>query len=147
MFEAPHRIEAALSDMAAAFPTRRLTLARELTKTFETFLSGTVVEIQTALREDHDQTRGEMVLILHPAAPEKNTDLPAEALRVLDILAAELPTKQAAELAARITGANKKPSTMPRWRTKTAEAALSDGLCPPQRPYRLKCRLFPLQAV
>ena len=46
MFEAPHRIEAALSDMAAAFPTRRLTLARELTKTFETFLSGTVVEIR-----------------------------------------------------------------------------------------------------
>ena len=108
MFEAPHRIEAALSDMAAAFPTRRLTLARELTKTFETFLSGTVAEIQTALREDPNQTRGEMVLILHPAAPEKNTDLPTEALRVLDILAAELPTKQAAELAARITGTNKK---------------------------------------
>ena len=107
-FEAQHRIEAALSDMASAFPSRRLTLARELTKTFETFLSGTVAEIQTALRADPDQTRGEMVLILHPAAPEKNAALPAEALRVLDILAAGLPTKQAAELAARITGANKK---------------------------------------
>ena len=67
-----------------------------------------MVELQTALRVDPAQTRGDLVLRLHPAAPEKNTDLPAEALRVLDILAAELPTKQAAELAARITGANKK---------------------------------------
>ncbi|MGF6147414.1 Ribosomal RNA small subunit methyltransferase I [Kingella potus] len=108
MFETPHRIEAALSDMAAVFPARRLTLARELTKTFETFLSGTVAEIQTALREDANQTRGEMVLILHPAAPEKNATLPAEALRVLHLLAAELPTKQAAHLAAQITGESKK---------------------------------------
>ena len=35
MFETPHRIEASLADMAAQFPERRLTLAREITKTFE----------------------------------------------------------------------------------------------------------------
>ena len=108
MFETPHRIEAALSDMAALFPERRLTLAREITKTFETFLSGTVSEIQTALQADNDQIRGEMVLILHPARREKHDGLPETAQHIMNILAAELPTKQAAELAAKITGESKK---------------------------------------
>ena len=108
MFETPHRIEAALSDMAALFPERRLTLAREITKTFETFLSGTVSEIQTALQADNDQIRGEMVLILHPARREKHDGLPEAAQHIMNILAAELPTKRAAELAAKITGESKK---------------------------------------
>ena len=108
MFETPHRIEAALSDMAALFPERRLTLAREITKTFETFLSGTVSEIQTALQADNDQIRGEMVLILHPARREKHDGLPEAAQHIMNILAAELPIKQAAELAAKITGESKK---------------------------------------
>ena len=108
MFETPHRIEAALSDMAALFPERRLTLAREITKTFETFLSGTVSEIQTALQAGNDQIRGEMVLILPPARREKHDGLPEAAQHIMNILAAELPTKQAAELAAKITGESKK---------------------------------------
>ena len=108
MFETPHRIEASLADMVAQFPDRRLTLAREITKTFETFLSGTVVEIQAALKNDSNQTRGEMVLVLHPAVKEKHSDLPEAAQNTMKILAAELPTKQAAELAAKITGESKK---------------------------------------
>ena len=108
MFETPHRIEASLADMVAQFPDRRLTLAREITKTFETFLSGTVAEIQAALKNDSNQTRGEMVLVLHPAVKEKHSDLPEAAQNTIKILAAELPTKQAAELAAKITGENKK---------------------------------------
>lgn len=108
MFETPHRIEASLTDMAAQFPERRLNLAREITKTFETFLSGTVAEIQAALKNDSNQTRGEMVLVLHPAVKEKHSDLPEAAQNTMKILAAELPTKQAAELAAKITGESKK---------------------------------------
>lgn len=108
MFETPHRIEASLADMVAQFPERRLTLAREITKTFETFLSDTVAEIQAALKNDSNQTRGEMVLVLHPAVKEKHSDLPEAAQNTMKILAAELPTKQAAELAAKITGESKK---------------------------------------
>jgi len=108
MFETPHRIEATLADMAALFPGRSLTLAREITKTFETFLSGSVTEIQATLKNDGNQARGEMVLILHPALREKHDTLPEAAQNVMKILAAELPTKQAAELAAKITGEGKK---------------------------------------
>ena len=108
MFETPHRIEAALADMAALFPERKIVLAREISKTFETFLSGSVADIQTALKEDSNQSRGEMVLILHPAQVAKHSDMPEAAQQVMKILAADLPTKQAADLAAKITGESKK---------------------------------------
>ena len=107
MFETPHRIEATLADMQALFPERRLMLGREISKTFETFLSGTVNDLVARLQEDNNQSRGEMVLVLHPAALREESGLPPEAEKV-KILAAELPTKQAAELASKISGANKK---------------------------------------
>ncbi len=108
MFETPHRIEAALADMAGLFPERGLVLAREISKTFETFLTGSVAEVQEKVQADSNQSRGEMVLILHPAAVEKHSELPEEAQRVMKILVEQLPTKQAAELAAKITGEGKK---------------------------------------
>ncbi len=108
MFETPHRIEATLADMQALFPERRLMLGREISKTFETFLSGTVNDLVARLQEDNNQSRGEMVLVLHPAALREESGLPPEAEKVMKILAAELPTKQAAELASKISGANKK---------------------------------------
>ena len=107
-FETPHRIADTLADMAALFPQRRLLLAREVSKTFETFLSGSVADIQAALTADSNQSRGEMVLVLYPAAVEKHDTLPEEAARVMGILAAALPTKQAAELAAQMSGESKK---------------------------------------
>lgn len=108
MFETPHRIEATLADMVTIFPERELVLAREITKTFETFLSGSVQEIQTALQTDSNQSRGEMVLILQPCIQEKHSDLPENAQHIMKILAADLPTKQAADLASKITGESKK---------------------------------------
>ena len=67
-----------------------------------------MAEIQTALQVDSNQSRGEMVLILHPAQVEKHSDMPEAAQQVMKILAADLPTKQAADLAAKITGQSKK---------------------------------------
>ncbi|MCO6523275.1 MAG: 16S rRNA (cytidine(1402)-2'-O)-methyltransferase [Snodgrassella sp.] len=108
MFETPHRITDTLAQMALLFPQRSLMLAREISKTHETYLCGTVAEIQMVLDKDANQKRGEMVLVLHPAQLEKNVDLSSEAVRVMQILAQELPTKQAAVLAAQISGENKK---------------------------------------
>ncbi|UOP05580.1 16S rRNA (cytidine(1402)-2'-O)-methyltransferase [Conchiformibius kuhniae] len=109
-FESPHRIAAALDDFAAELPDRRLMLAREISKTFETFLHGTPAELRQTLAADADQTRGEMVLVLYPAAPDPadKHQLSDDTRRTAAILADALPTKQAAELAAQICGANKK---------------------------------------
>ena len=108
MFETPHRITDTLAQMVLLYPHRTLMLAREISKTHETYLCGTVSEIQSIVQADANQKRGEMVLILHPAPEEKNTELTAEAINIMQILVQELPTKQAAVLAAQISGENRK---------------------------------------
>lgn len=108
MFETPHRIIDTLAQMVLLYPQRTLMLAREISKTHETYLCGTVSEIQSIVQADANQKRGEMVLILHPAPVEKNTELSAEAINIMQILVQELPTKQAAVLAAQISGENRK---------------------------------------
>lgn len=108
VFETPHRIAAALDDMAQIFPNRNIMLAREISKTFETFLVGTVQQVRRQLTQDSNQSRGEMVLVIYAEKIEKNDTLPESAQQVIKILAQQLPTKQAAELAAAITGERKK---------------------------------------
>ena len=108
MFETPHRIEAALAQMAEILPNRHLMLAREITKTFETFISGSVADVLAAVRADTNQTRGEMVLVLHPPEAAAANELNDQARHIMSLLAAELPPKKAAALAAEISGANKK---------------------------------------
>lgn len=108
MFETPHRIEAALTQMAEILPNRHLVLAREISKTFETFISGSVADVLAAVRADANQTRGEMVLVLHPPEAAAANELNDQARHIMSLLDAELPPKKAAALAAEISGANKK---------------------------------------
>ena len=108
MFETPHRIEAALAQMAEILPNRHLMLAREISKTFETFISGSVADVLAAVRADANQTRGEMVLVLHPPEAAAANELNNQARHIMSLLAAELPPKKAAALAAEISGVNKK---------------------------------------
>ncbi len=106
-YEAPHRVLACLRDMATVFGDARLVvMARELTKTFETIKRAPVGELADWVEGDSNQQRGECVLLVHGA--EKNdSSLDAHATRVFDILVDELPLKQAAALAAKITGVKK----------------------------------------
>ena len=108
MFETPHRIEAALAQMAEILPNRHLVLAREISKTFETFISGSVADVLITVSADANQTRGEMVLVLHPPETAAANELNDQARHIMSLLAAELPPKKAAALAAEISGANKK---------------------------------------
>jgi len=106
-YEAPHRILECLVDMVAVFgPEREVTLARELTKTFETIRQAAMAAMLEFVIQDADQQKGEIVLVVAgntaPAA-----DIPPEVLRTLRVLLDELPVKQAAALAARITGVGK----------------------------------------
>jgi 16S rRNA (cytidine1402-2'-O)-methyltransferase len=105
-YESPHRILESLQDIHDVLGAdRKLFICRELTKRFETLLAGTAAELLERVRDDADQQRGEFVLVIH-GAPAKDDNL-VEAERVLGILLAELPTRQAAALAAEITGRKK----------------------------------------
>lgn len=106
LFEAPHRIETLASELAQALPTRRVTLCRELTKQFETVHSLDAADLPAWLAADANRRRGEFVLVMHAGAPCADDDT-ADTLRVLDLLLAELPLKQAVGLAAAITGAKR----------------------------------------
>ena len=105
-YESPHRIQESLQAMAQTFgDERQLVLARELTKTFETFLSGSFVEVLAMLEADANQLRGEMVVLVQGySAPVCEADsVDPEAQRIMRVLMAELPLKQAAALAAQIS--------------------------------------------
>jgi 16S rRNA (cytidine1402-2'-O)-methyltransferase len=108
-YEAPHRILECLEDMREIFGAERpALLARELTKTFETLQGLPLAELCQWVAADSNQQRGEcVVLVAGWQAPEGGEAVSAEALRVLDLLLAEVPLKRAAALAAEITGVRK----------------------------------------
>lgn len=106
-YEAPHRVVETAGDLAAIFGgSRRVVIARELTKLFEAIH---VCELGAAvdwLNDDANRTRGEFVLIVEGAAEDRDETL-TRGRHALEILLEELPVKQAAALAARISGARK----------------------------------------
>lgn len=108
-YEAPHRILECLQDMRDVFGADRpALLARELTKTFETLQGLPLAELSEWVAADSNQQRGEcVVLVAGWQAPEGEEAVSAEALRVLDLLMAEMPLKRAAALTAEITGVRK----------------------------------------
>lgn len=108
VYEAPHRLLECLQDMQQVLGgERRVLLARELTKTFETLRAAPLSELVKWVAGDSDQQRGECVLVVEGAPAPQADEVGDEALRVLDLLLAELPLKRAAKLASEITGVRK----------------------------------------
>jgi 16S rRNA (cytidine1402-2'-O)-methyltransferase len=108
VYEAPHRLLDCLRDMQQVLGARRrVLLARELTKTFETLHAAPLDELVAWVAADTDQQRGECVLVVEGAPEPEADEVSAQALHVLDLLLAELPVKRAARLAAEITGVRK----------------------------------------
>ncbi|MDC0598500.1 16S rRNA (cytidine(1402)-2'-O)-methyltransferase [Gammaproteobacteria bacterium] len=106
-YEAPHRIVACLYDMEKVFGGERfVVLARELTKTFETVRGGALAKLLPWIEQDQNQQKGEFVVLVHGAEKQVDT-LDSNAMHVLQTLRVELPLKQAAALAAKITGIKK----------------------------------------
>ncbi|MGM0535924.1 MAG: 16S rRNA (cytidine(1402)-2'-O)-methyltransferase [Pseudomonadota bacterium] len=109
-YESPHRIRDTLADLATTLGARRVVLARELTKTFETFLDGSAAELLAWMKEDPDQARGEFVVMVAGAGSRGDADVSAvEADALLSALLAEgVGVKQSAAVAARVLGGTKK---------------------------------------
>ncbi|HTV97213.1 MAG TPA: 16S rRNA (cytidine(1402)-2'-O)-methyltransferase [Steroidobacteraceae bacterium] len=106
-YESPHRLEEMLADCAQCFGAERgAALARELTKLHETLYRGPLGALAERARADADLSRGELVLVIAgaaAAAPALGEDGHGGALdRALKPLLAQLPLKQAAQLAAQI---------------------------------------------
>ena len=108
LYEAPHRIRATISALIQLCEAnRRVLIARELTKQFETIHECALGEALAWL-DSPDQERGEFVLIVEGAAPPSHDALSEESDRILKILLKSLSIKQSVELATEITKAPKK---------------------------------------
>ena len=104
-YESPHRIIDSLADMLAEFgAAREAMVARELTKKFETLRAGSLGVLADWIARAETPRQGEFVVLVHGA--EARTVAPAlpEAARILKLLMAELPTRQAVDLAVGVTG-------------------------------------------
>jgi len=107
-YESTHRISASLADMVKVFGAdRHAVVARELTKAFETLRGDELVNLSEWVKEDANQRKGEVVLLVRGAAAKEQDEVRVEAEKVLAVLLEELPVKQAAQLAAKITGGKK----------------------------------------
>ena len=106
LLEAPHRI-AALAQALAALGERPITVAREISKQFETVHTLPCAALRAWLAEDAQRARGEFALVLHARAPAATAPdgVGAQAERVLALLLPELPLKGAVRVAAAISGA------------------------------------------
>jgi len=106
LLESSHRIKACLLDLVETLgPDRQIALGRELTKRFETLLAGSAQEVSDVLQSDDDQSRGEFVLMIAGVPEVQKED--AEVQQILRVLVAELPVKQAAAIAAKLSGKRK----------------------------------------
>lgn len=103
-FESPHRIEKFLAALATGLPAdRRVVIARELTKKFETVTALNAGELEPWIAQNGDRMRGEFVIVVAGAEHATRTST-VDARAVLKTLLQELPPAKAAKLAAKITG-------------------------------------------
>lgn len=105
-YESSHRILDSLRDCVEVFGDRKATMARELTKKFETIRSTTFDELRQWVSEDENQRKGEFVLIVEGV--DKNQDKDDQNMdQMLCVLLEELSVSQAVDLTVKLLGAKK----------------------------------------
>jgi 16S rRNA (cytidine1402-2'-O)-methyltransferase len=101
-FESPRRLPASLRSLAAAQPERDVAVCRELTKRFEEVVRGTAAEVAGRFAEP---PKGEITLVLGPGVAVQESSASVEA--VVELVAAGVSRRQAADLVSRLTGASR----------------------------------------
>ncbi|MEC8419263.1 MAG: rRNA (cytidine-2'-O-)-methyltransferase, partial [Pseudomonadota bacterium] len=98
-YEAPRRILDTVSDIQKVLGERQLVIAKELTKTFETYVSGTAQDVIDYLQANATHQKGEFVVMIGPAQVSEQA-IPSEAMNLLHTLCEYMPLKKAAAVVA-----------------------------------------------
>lgn len=110
-YESSHRIIKCMDDIFATYdPTHKISIARELTKTYETIATGSVADIYQLLQADSNMQRGEFVVLIEGVNKKqhKKDELSDEDVKTLETLLLECSLKTAVKLAVQLTGQPKK---------------------------------------
>ncbi|TAG47742.1 MAG: 16S rRNA (cytidine(1402)-2'-O)-methyltransferase [Betaproteobacteria bacterium] len=103
-FDSPHRVEKTLQLLARQLaPNRRVLIARELTKKFESIHVVPAGDLAEWTVAHADKMRGEFVLAVE-GAPKAASKSSVDAKQMLTVLLDELPPAKAAKLTAKLTG-------------------------------------------
>lgn len=109
-YESPHRVQATLADMLTVFGDERtIVVARELTKKFEQFVSGSLAEVVEYFNDNTDKVRGEFVLMVGGAVEKEAPELTEYDGLIEVLLKQNIHVKQISEIVADYTGLKKKP--------------------------------------
>lgn len=100
LYESPHRLDKLLTELSHEEPSRKLFLAKELTKRYQNYYFGTADEIKQKLDAN---LRGEWVVVIEAKESQNSS-----AISQNDILELDLPKKVQAKLISKITGENTK---------------------------------------
>ena len=101
-YEAPHRISELIDDMCIIFgSSRRIAIARELTKKHEQILQGTLSSIKLKIEIGEIKNKGEFVVLVE--GEQENLICNSEIQRINHILLEKLSPKDAIKLTAQIT--------------------------------------------
>jgi 16S rRNA (cytidine1402-2'-O)-methyltransferase len=126
-FEAPHRIDECLADLAAVFGGERMAaVARELTKAHETTYRGTLAQLAEQAKTEPNFARGEITVVVQGARESENKADSLELERVVRLLVRELPPSRAAALATQLTGARRNDAYALAMRLAKGEGAPAD---------------------
>jgi len=107
LYESSHRIIGSLTDMAEVMGEQRFcVVARELTKTFETFMQGELRQVIRVIQADTNQQKGEFVVML-AAEQRQASKLAPEVIALAERLLGHLPAKTVAKLCAEHYGVKK----------------------------------------
>jgi len=100
VYESPHRLEKFLNELSREEATRKIFLAKELTKKYQKYIFGTADECLLKLDGNF---RGEWVVVIEAGEAHNSS-----AISQNDILELDLPKKTQAKLISKITGENTK---------------------------------------
>lgn len=109
-YEAPSRVLKSICNMADVFGiSRRISFAREITKTYETVKSGTIAEIINFIKSDKDQELGEIVIVVEGLKVKKGeVELSDADKKLVNILVKKYTIKDAVEVVRQVSSSRKK---------------------------------------
>lgn len=107
VYEAPRRIKQTIKAMCDILPpAQTIVLAKEISKTFETYVQGSANQVLDWLELDANHERGEFVIMISPALAH-DEEMPTEAVSLLKLLLPTMPPKKAAGIVAEHYGVKK----------------------------------------